>query len=387
MRSRKNGEGSFAVVTIKGVKYQRYRYPNGKQVYAKTQKELREKMKVYESSPNEDKIEITTDFTLLDSIELWIKSMYGNLEPTTYDAYSDNLRRISTHRISNYQIESITPEMISTILSDMAQKYSLSTIQSMNHVIKASIKHALKKNIISDFDFNKIVIPKERDVVSKKREVPIVIPEDIERIYKEATAKKTIIGYKHPLSYRLLVFIMYSGLRVGEAMALTWDDVEPDYTFIHVRGTGGRIYKRDKKGVLLNEKLKTEKIIKRPKTDKSYRTIPLPERAKEILKELDEKEHTREDFVFPSIHNSMMEYTSIQGSLKKLIKEAGCVNQNYTVHSLRHTYGSILISKGVDIKIVSKLLGHKNVAFTYNVYIGVLKEDEIKAVSVFDQKD
>ncbi len=80
----------------------------------------------------------------------------------------------------------------------------------------------------------------------------------------------------------------------------------------------------------------------------------------------------------------MVCYNSISNALKMLIKKAKCDYPDYTIHGLRHTYGSLLIHKGVDIKIVSELLGHSDVAFTYNVYIGVLKEDKIKAVEVLN---
>lgn len=66
---------------------------------------------------------------------------------------------------------------------------------------------------------------------------------------------------------------------------------------------------------------------------------------------------------------------------------ADCVCKEYTPHSLRHGYRSILISNGVDIKIVSELLGHSDVAFTYNVYIGILKKDKINAIKNVFNKD
>ena len=68
-----------------------------------------------------------------------------------------------------------------------------------------------------------------------------------------------------------------------------------------------------------------------------------------------------------------------------MLENSECSNKNYTPHSLRHGYGSILLSQGVDIKTVSILLGHKDISTTYNIYIHVLEEDKIKAIKdVFD---
>ena len=54
------------------------------------------------------------------------------------------------------------------------------------------------------------------------------------------------------------------------------------------------------------------------------------------------------------------------------------------IHTLRHTFASLLIKKGVDIKIVSDILGHKDVSFTYNIYVHILEEQKTQAMSLLD---
>ena len=66
------------------------------------------------------------------------------------------------------------------------------------------------------------------------------------------------------------------------------------------------------------------------------------------------------------------------------MSRAGCSLDKLTPHELRHTFGSLLIKKGVDIKVVSKLLGHKDISVTYNIYIHVLQEQEIEAIGKLD---
>ena len=71
-----------------------------------------------------------------------------------------------------------------------------------------------------------------------------------------------------------------------------------------------------------------------------------------------------------------------------MMNNSECSNKEYTPHSLRHGYGSILLSQGVDIKTVSVLLGHKDISTTYNIYIHVLENDKKKAViDTFDKGD
>lgn len=385
MRSRKNGEGSYSTITIKGVEYQRYRFTDGKQIYAKTAKELKAKKEKYEQELKEGNIVASTDLTLSEVMMLWLKNKQKSLEPTSYDNYERIITKHFTKgKLGNYQIRSITPQHITNFLSDMAAKYAQGTITLIKYEIKSTMKYALSQNLISGFDISKIEMPKKRDYKVPKRKIRIVTPDDVEKLYNEAMAKNMYGHYIHPTAYQMLVLIMYSGLRVGEVIALQWDDIEKDFSAIHVNRTGERILYRDEKGELPNGEKKTHMVSKRPKTDHSYRTIPLPQRAKNLLKDLDKSTvHASDGLVF-TYKGHMVCYNSISNALKMLIKKAKCDYLDYTIHGLRHTYGSLLIHKGVDIKIVSELLGHSDVAFTYNVYIGVLKEDKIKAVEVLN---
>lgn len=386
MASRKNGEGSYSTITIKGVKYQRYRYPNGKQIYAKTASELRAKKKQYEEDLKEGIIAKSSDLTLYEVMVAWLHSRKNSLEPTSYDNYEYIIRKhFSSSKIGSYQANSITPELISSFFSSLTEKYSQGSVVVIRFVFNSAIKYALATNLISSFDLKAIEMPNKREYKKQKKKIRIATPEDMEKIYNEALAKNEYGHYIHPMACRVLVLIMYSGLRVGEALALRWEDVEKDYSALYVNKTGERIRKRDEKGNIPLHGAISVMVSKRPKTDHSYRTVPLPKRVKDLLRELDESTtHTKQDLVF-SYKGHMVCYNSMANALKKMMEITDCEYKDYTIHGLRHTYGSMLIRKGVDIKIVSELLGHSNVAFTYNVYIGVLKEDKVKAVEVLDQ--
>ena len=71
--------------------------------------------------------------------------------------------------------------------------------------------------------------------------------------------------------------------------------------------------------------------------------------------------------------------------MERIVNNSRCQEKNYTPHSLWHGYGSILLSMGTDIKIVSELLGHSDVSFTYNVYIGIFDRDKHDAVMKLNQ--
>ena len=94
--------------------------------------------------------------------------------------------------------------------------------------------------------------------------------------------------------------------------------------------------------------------------------------------------HKPTDFVCLTKAGKPYEKRQVERCLTRMLSQSTCSRKDYTPHSLRHGYGSILISKGADIKLVSELLGHSDVTFTYNVYIGVFKEDKEKAIALLN---
>ena len=110
------------------------------------------------------------------------------------------------------------------------------------------------------------------------------------------------------------------------------------------------------------------------------RSIPLPDRAREAINYFKKFKKNDNDFVCVTSNHTHYQRRNVERSLDRIIKNSGCINKCYTLHSLRHGYGSILLSKGVDIKIVSELLGHEDISFTYNVYIKAFEKDKNDAV-------
>ena len=188
---------------------------------------------------------------------------------------------------------------------------------------------------------------------------------------------------------KLIVLIMYTGMRVSEACALRWCDVDLQNNVIHVSSSLSKVKARTKDKEQLKNENRTAKyklIVKQPKTENGIRKIPLPYRAVEMINffHMNNQTHKSSDFVCLTEAGKPYEKEQVERSLKRMLKRSDCSRKDYTPHSLRHGYGSILISKGTDIKLVSGLLGHSDVTFTYNVYIGIFKEDKRKAVTLLD---
>ena len=92
--------------------------------------------------------------------------------------------------------------------------------------------------------------------------------------------------------------------------------------------------------------------------------------------ELKNTNHKPDDYVCITKNKTQMERRNVNKTLKRMIKDSECSVKDFSAHTLRHTYGSILLSEGVEIKKVSELLGHSDISTTYNIYIGILEEDK-----------
>ena len=152
---------------------------------------------------------------------------------------------------------------------------------------------------------------------------------------------------------------LYTGLRIGELLALTWDDIDLEKRLISVTKTC-----HDGK----NQLGEYQRIINSPKTFSSRRTIPFPKQLLivfETLKELSSK------YVI-SNNKENISIRSYQRSFTLLLKRIGIKHKGF--HSLRHTFATRSIEYGMDVKTLSEILGHKNAAITLNRYVHSLLE-------------
>lgn len=299
---RKHGEGSWGTKTVKEYLYHYYRSEDGKYTYGRTIKEVKEKLKSNANKPISSKTSTFKSYGMN-----WLRTVKAlELEARTYDEYENIIEnRIGNHNIGSRQLHSITSDTWQSFVNELSGKYALGTIKKTWGIIKQIVTYAEAKGDIREGTLKLVRLPKEANVAVKAKEVPFIDETDMNILYNEAFHT---VGTKNRYLYgnasKLLVLIMYTGLRVSEACALKWTDID-----------------------LANKTLR------------------------------------------------------VQSSLSR-VKERSADRQ-----SLKNEDGSAkykIISKGADIKLVSELLGHSDVTFTYNVYIGVFQEDKRKAVDLLD---
>lgn len=374
MGKRRNGEGSWGKKKIGQYMYHYYRDVNGKYTYGKTVKEVNQKLEKKKSQ----QFILDEKTTFGEYITEWLnKTKKKSIEPTTFDCYElmikSQILNFKEYNIANKQLSNLNSDVFQKYIDALATKYSRATIKKVWSIIKQCVSYGEIKEEIP-YNTTKLVnIPSESNVEVKKKEVPFLNKNDVEKLYK-------ILNKKHQNGTNIfgsnahaLILIMYSGMRVSEMIALKWKNVDFDNKKIKIESSSTEIINRNNDGG--KRYIKYEKTTK---TESGNRTIPLPDRAMEMLKWFDRKnpKHKPEDYVCVTKNNTQIMRRNVNKTLKLMAELADTDIKNFTVHTLRHTYGSILISEGVDIKKVSELLGHSDITVTYNIYIGIYENDK-----------
>ena len=152
---------------------------------------------------------------------------------------------------------------------------------------------------------------------------------------------------------------LISGLRKGELVALQWSDLDIENKTISVSKQAGR-----------NNAGKPD--ITRPKTENSIRKISIPQDAVELLV-AEHQKHPSSPWMFPSPKTGEMYHPdSVVNIHKKILKDAGLEHLRF--HDLRHTFATLALQNGVDVKTVSSMLGHFDAGFTLRTYTHVTRQ-------------
>lgn len=171
-----------------------------------------------------------------------------------------------------------------------------------------------------------------------------------------------------------ILLSLFTGLRIGEICALRWADISLADKTLTVSNTMQRIMSID------NKQQKTEVIIGNPKSDSSFRVVPLTEMAFQICTTL--RCLSPEAFILSGTSHKYVEPRVLQYRLKKYSKECGIKDLHF--HVLRHTFATRCVEVGFEIKSLSEILGHSSPRVTLERYIHPsiqLKRDNINKLS------
>ena len=297
------------------------------------------------------------------AIDEWLDIYKKNsVKAATFDRLNTSLALMKRYSISLLPVDDISTDDIQDYVNLLVDDgYALSTIKKQYHLISAFMDYASYSGMINRPVHKGVRLPSESAVDRHKKEVVAYNHEE------QAALKKVLLRGDSPASYAAL-FMMETGLRVGEALALGWDDVLWGRQAIRVHKTVVRVAAKKQSFIQMSAK-----------SHSSNRTIPINAMALEILQRL-KRDGTDSSFVFHDESGDRIGYEALRWWVKK-----ACVEANvpyYGQHAFRHTFATNCYERGCDVKRLSKLLGHSDVTITYNVYIHLFGDaiDEMRSV-------
>ena len=194
----------------------------------------------------------------------------------------------------------------------------------------------------------------------KAREMQVLDREELQRFLIQAKAE----GY-----YELFLLDLATGLRRGELMALQWDDLDFKTGVLNVNK---QIY--DVKGELQ---------LSTPKTKTSIRKLTLPPAVVAVLKEYREAVNSQWMFPSPVKEDSPMTPCAVRRRLQLILEHAGCKHVRF--HDLRHTFATLSLQNGMDVKTLSAMLGHVSAATTLDIYTHITDDMRHTAAANIDR--
>ena len=381
---RKKGEGSWGKKTINGIEYQRYRkIYNGttKEFYGRTVKEVKEKIKEFESRNMYVKKTDVQKQTFGEYLDNWFENVrVYEVESSTYLRNEQTINyHIKDSSLYNAQIINVDFELCQALINKLSEKYSRSTISKVYVILNMCFNYALTKGHIGENPMMKVKMPKESSLVKKKKEAKWLSSNDVEKLVLEAERLNTKefrikgkVGERvYGVNAYYVILIIYTGLRIGELMALTWNDIDFKNKTLSVNKSRAK-GKIDGKTVL---------YVKDPKSESGTRIIPLSDRALYALRSIKECSKSDTDLI---VTNTSSE-SNITRTINRMLFRAGCEVEKCGLHALRHTFGSLLLEKGVDLKTISYLLGHSDITVTANIYLHITREKAINSIEVLNK--
>lgn len=351
IRKRKDGrwEGRYVVghdpVTGKMI---------SRNVLGKTQAEVKEKLRTaIENSKRLDYTQ-TGKYTVGQWMDEWFEA-YAKVKvrPSSHQTYKGyienhikpNIGDIPIEKLTSLQLQKfyrllLTEGRVPRIESEKQPRgLSAKTVRNINQVISSAMDMAVRHKLILSNPTEGCELPKV-----EHREMKTLPAEQLGAFLREA---------KESGVYELYYLDLATGLRRGELLGLKWEDIDLQNGIIHVRRQVARVDGEVKELPL--------------KTKNSYRNISISQDAVAMLTEMEA--HRSSDYVFPSSTGGPISPDSVNNMLHRVLKRAGLPSIRF--HDLRHTFATLALQNGVDIKTVSGMLGHFSAGFTLDTYAHV----------------
>lgn len=345
-----------------------------KHFYGRTEMEVLKKMSDYSGSLAPISNISLDGKTFGELLEDWLLVFKkASVSPRTFEGIFRNFRLHIQPVIGNMKLNEINSTVVQRVVNKMlADGYSVDTCKKIKFTINQFFEYAIDNEWAQNNPTTKVRI-RNRDAKDYIKEEYKAIPSDIRQKFLSALNH-------HELLKPICMVGMFAGLRIGEILALRWQNIDFENKIIQVNYGITQIPKFDDQGNILSRTT----VIGDTKTSASVREVPMPDILVDALKEWRKvqwikKEITKKDLISPqslvfcNYDGSVRTYSGTRHIFNRFLKRHNLDMYGIQFHTLRHTYSSMLFESGENPKIIQALLGHKSVNTTLTVYNSVDK--------------
>jgi integrase len=302
--------------------------------------------------------------------QIWLDQWLTHyVKPTakckTYERYSSVVYNHIVPKLGRYEMDDLNPIQLQKFIAEEGKggnlktkgELSANTVNGIINILKMSLRAAHEAGLVGQLIADKLKRPK----MTEKR-VTCFTPAEQRKI------EEYILSHKNDKLLGVII-CLYTGLRLGELLALRWSDVDLGRAMLSVTKTC--FYTKEESG-------KYSRRENSPKTPSSLRVIPIPKQLLCVFRLL--KRKAKGDYVIGDKRGNAIVNRSYQRSFELLLKKLKIEHKGF--HALRHTFATRALESGMDVKTLSELLGHKNAAVTLNRYVHPLMEHKKQMMNI-----
>ena len=327
----------------------KYGYIYGKS-YSEVKKKLLSKRVEIECMEATNLSKRSKDPTFEELASLWLSETKHEVKESTGVKYQNMLNGYIIPCLGDLKISTIDYEIVSGLCVELLsvgganrQGLSSKTVSDVLSIIKAILKFSSRRKHTIDQSAMDV------SVKLKSGQLRVFSPQEVSVLLGK-------ISETQDLTSTGILICLFTGIRIGELCALTWEDISLKEEIIHIHRTMQRIQTP-------TENKKTKILISEPKSECSIRDIPIP---KILIEQLPEP-GTPDSYVLTGSPHRFIEPRTMQNRFKKILAECKIDAANF--HTLRHTFATRCVERGFDLKSLSEILGHANVNITLNRYV------------------
>lgn len=323
-----------------------------KNVLGKTQAEVKEKLKQAIGETQALDVAKVGKYTIGQWMEVWFQD-YAKIKvrPSSHQTYQGyihnhirpNIGDIPLEKLTSLDLQKFYKKLLTTGRVDRVEAkgqpkgLSAKTVRNIHQILSSALKLAQEQRLILANPAEGCALPRV-----EHQEMKTLTTVQLASFFREARESGV---------FELYYLELATGLRRGELLGLKWEDIDLERGDLRVRRQVSRI---------------NGEVVEAPlKTKNAYRTLPLAEDTVSVLKE-QRKKVGNSPWVFPSPNGGPISPDSVLHMLHRVLKRAGLPKVRF--HDLRHTFATLALQNGVDVKTVSGMLGHFSAGFTLDTY-------------------